>query len=91
MAVTSLQAYALARAVDVLGGVEQLARRLSISQTRLKLYAKNVQPLPGPLFLQIVDVLVDGEVARLLKEQRRGNGHAANGETSGSSHGNTGN
>ena len=83
MAVKSLQTYALARAVDVLGGVEQLARRLSISQTRLKLYVENLQPLPGSLFLRVVDVLVDGEVTRLMKKElRRGNGHAENGKTS---------
>ena len=54
MARASLHMYALRRAVDVLGGVAELAARLGISQTRLKLYLADLAPLPELVFRDAV-------------------------------------
>jgi len=81
MARASLHMYALRRAVDVLGGVAELATRLGLSQTRLNLYLADLAPIPEAVFLRIVDVLTDHEVARLSDEgegpRSRGDGAAA--------------
>jgi hypothetical protein len=68
MAPKSQHAYALQRAVDVLGGAAQTARRLSMSQTRLTLCLEDLQPIPDAVFLTLVEILTDADVARLLKE-----------------------
>lgn len=75
MARKSLQARALTRAVEILGAVE-LSRRLGVSQTRLNLYADGFEPMPEALFLRVVDVLVDVQLAELMKPvpaQKNGN------------------
>jgi len=68
MAGKSLHVRTLQRALDVLGGGASIARRLGISQTRLKLYLEDLQPIPQTLFLTLVQILADDGVARLLKE-----------------------
>jgi hypothetical protein len=54
----------LAHAAAKFGGEEKLAEALGISSIRLKAYIRGVHPIPGPLFLQAVD-LVMGEEAPL--------------------------
>lgn len=93
MAGKSLQAYAIARAATILGGAEALARCLSISQSRLKLYLDDLERLPQALFLKVVDVLSDDEMAKLAKEHlaRTNNGEARprkNGNKTGNENGN---
>lgn len=69
MARPLLQTHMLARAAKALGGVEPLARALGLSQVRLTLYEEGFQLLPQPLFLKLVDLLVNEEVARLGEQQ----------------------
>jgi len=68
MAGKTMQVYALARAAEILGGAARLARRLGISQTRLRLYLDDVERLPQALFLKLVDVLSDAEMKKLAEE-----------------------
>lgn len=72
--------HALARAVSVIGGIEEAARRLGTSQTGLMLYLEDVQLVPEAVFPRIVDVLLEDELARLSKARfaRRGNGGEVN-------------
>ena len=65
----TLQSYALARAATILGGEEPLARRLGISHTKLDLYLEDVDTLPQELFLKIVDVLVDDQMAKIAEDK----------------------
>ena len=89
MAGKSLQAYALARAAAILGGAAALATRLSISQTRLKLYLDDLERLPQAVFLKIVDVLSDDEIANLAKEHLvRANSEEARPKKNGNKNGN---
>lgn len=69
MADKTLQAYALARVAKVLGGDEPLARRLGISQPKLKLYLEDLDTLPQALFLKIVDVLVDDQITKIAGDK----------------------
>ena len=68
MAGKSLHARALQRAVDVLGGPAPAAMRLGISQTCLKLQLEDLLPIPEALFLTLVEILADADLAGLLKE-----------------------
>lgn len=69
MAAKTLQVYALAHGAKVLGGVEPLARRLGISQTKLKRYLENLDTLPQALFVKIVDFSVDDQIAKVAEKR----------------------
>lgn len=80
MARKTLQAYALLRAVNILGGKAEVAKLLRISQTKMNLYLGDLHPVPEAVFLRIIDILVDDELQRLLKArklQHASNGHGA--------------
>jgi hypothetical protein len=47
----------LEQAATRLGGVEQLAKKLGVTQRAMKLYLDGVAPLPDALFLRLVDLL----------------------------------
>jgi len=57
----------LEQATTRLGGVENLAQKLGVTQRVMKLYLSGAAPLPDALFLRLVD---------LLSEQRRSEGQA---------------
>jgi hypothetical protein len=47
----------LEQAATRLGGVEQLAKKLGVTQRAMKLYVDGGAPLPDALFLRLVDLL----------------------------------
>jgi hypothetical protein len=47
----------LEQAATRLGGVEQLAKKLGVTQRAMKLYVGGGAPLPDALFLRLVDLL----------------------------------
>jgi hypothetical protein len=47
----------LEQAATRLGGVEQLAKKLGVTQRAMKLYLNGAVSLPDGLFLRLVDVL----------------------------------
>jgi len=68
---TSLQARAMQRAVDLLGGVPQLAGRLGMSRAVLKAYLDDRLAMPQALFLRIVDIITDDRVVACSERQAR--------------------
>ena len=68
MARKSVQAYALFRAVNILGGTADVAKLLGISQTKLKVYLEGLQAVTDVVFLKVIDFLFDKEMERLAKE-----------------------
>ena len=61
----SVYAKAIQRAAERAGGMDALAGKLNVSSTRLRLYADGLQPTPIALFLKVVDILLDYDVAHL--------------------------
>ena len=49
----------LEHAATRLGGVEELAKKLGISERLVNLYLTDAEPLPDSLFLLIVDLIAD--------------------------------
>ena len=49
----------LEQAAARLGGVENLAKKLGVTQRAMKLYLSGAAPVPDALFLRLVDLLSD--------------------------------
>jgi hypothetical protein len=49
----------LEQAATRLGGVENLAKKLGVTQRAMKLYLSGAAPVPDALFLRLVDLLSD--------------------------------
>ena len=65
--VDSVHRQALQRAVDLFGGVRGLARQLNISRVRIDLWLHGGSPVPGDVFLAVVDLLLAHGLAQLKK------------------------
>jgi len=63
--VESVHSRAIRRAARCCGSLDALATRLGVSRARLGLYAEGVEEAPMDVFLAVVDVILDDEVARL--------------------------
>ena len=61
----SVHTRAIRRAARYCGGLDPLARRIGVSRARLGLYAEGVEEAPMDVFLAVVDIILDEEVARL--------------------------
>jgi hypothetical protein len=61
---TTVQAEALRKAVEMLGGEEQLGARLGLSAGTIRLFINGRIRLPQRLFLQVVDI-ISGEPVRV--------------------------
>ncbi len=62
----ALRLRALARAVELSGGPEQLAHYLGISVFRLTFLLRGVSHVPEDVFHQVVDLLAHHDVRELL-------------------------
>ena len=49
----------LEQAAARLGGAENLAKKLGVTQRAMKLYLSGAAPVPDALFLRLVDLLAD--------------------------------
>jgi hypothetical protein len=49
----------LHRAAEQLGGVEELARYLQVSEVRVRIWQRGAIPLPDDIFLRLVDLLIE--------------------------------
>jgi hypothetical protein len=54
-----LYARSLARAAELLGGVDKLAAQLNVPQSYLKLWMKGADKPPVEVFLRVVDFLME--------------------------------
>jgi hypothetical protein len=54
---TTVQTQALKKAVEILGGEEQLGARLGLSSGTIRLFITGRIRLPQRLFLQVVDII----------------------------------
>jgi DNA-binding transcriptional regulator YdaS (Cro superfamily) len=63
---TTVQTQALRKAVEIVGGEEQLGARLGLSAGTIRLFITGRINLPQRLFLQVVDIL-SGDPARIEK------------------------
>jgi hypothetical protein len=69
--VPTVQARTLKRAVEILGGEEELARRLNVAPNHLKLWLAGVASPPGEVFLEAADVVAEHELHRLMTSEHR--------------------
>jgi len=65
--VDSVHRRALQRAVALFGGVRGLAQQLNISRVRIDVWLRGDSPVPGDVFLTVVDVLLAHDLAELKK------------------------
>lgn len=56
---------ALQRAAQVCGGPEALAARLAVPGQQVRSWIDGMEPCPGDVFLAVVDILVDSDLATL--------------------------
>ena len=61
---TTVQTQALRKAVEIVGGEEQLGARLGLSVGTIRLFITGRINLPQRLFLQVVDI-ISGESVRI--------------------------
>jgi DNA-binding transcriptional regulator YdaS (Cro superfamily) len=59
----------LRRAVEIVGGEEQLAQRLKVPTSRLTSWLQAQAPLPPAVFLRAVDVVMEHEGAKTRSER----------------------
>lgn len=72
--VESIYSRAIRRAARYCGGLEALARRIGVSRTRLGLYAEGVEEAPLDLFLAVVDILLEEDMAQLGRDAAANDG-----------------
>ena len=58
-------ARALARAAEIAGSIEALAGKLHISPAIVRAWINGTQEVPVPVFLIVVDLLMDRELAEI--------------------------
>ncbi len=63
---TTVQTQALRKAVEIVGGEEQLGARLGLSAGTIRLFITGRINLPQRLFLQVVDI-ISGDSVRIEK------------------------
>ena len=56
---------ALERAIQIAGGPEQLARKLKVTPELIALWSDPRMPIPGDVFLRLVDFFVTDSLAGL--------------------------
>ena len=56
---SQLHARLLHRAAEQLGGVEELARYLQVSEVHVRIWQRGAIPPPDHIFLRLVDLLVE--------------------------------
>jgi predicted transcriptional regulator len=61
----SVHTRAIRRAARYCGGLDALARRIGVSRARLGLHADGVEEAPMDVFLAVVDIILEEEVAQL--------------------------
>jgi hypothetical protein len=59
-----MQAHVLARAVEVLGGVDELASRLDISPRVVRVWMEGKLSLPHRVFFELVDIISEADALR---------------------------
>jgi hypothetical protein len=59
-----MQAHVLARAVEVLGGVDELASRLEISSGVVRVWMDGKLSLPHRVFFELVDIISEADARR---------------------------
>jgi len=64
----SVHSRAIRRAARYCGSLEALSQRIGVSRTRLGLYAEGVEEAPMDVFLAVVDIILDAEVAQLARD-----------------------
>jgi DNA-binding transcriptional regulator YdaS (Cro superfamily) len=62
-------ARALARAAEIAGSIEALAVKLHISPPIVRAWINGTQEVPVPVFLTVVDLLMDKELAELRQSE----------------------
>ena len=68
----SVHSRALVRAVKILGGVEALSAHLGTSQAQVVLWMNGHQLPPQHIFLRVVDVLCDNDLAEMRNGSKCG-------------------
>ena len=59
-----MQAHVLARAAEVLGGVDELASRLEISSGVVRVWMEGKLSLPQRVFFELVDIISEADARR---------------------------
>jgi len=67
----TVQARALRRAAELLGGPDALAHHLRVPRERLNYWSSGVVPTPPDVFLTIVDMLIEHGLTEAQREARR--------------------
>jgi len=67
---TTVQTQALRKAVEIVGGEEQLGARLGLSAGTIRLFITGRINLPQRLFLQVVDI-ISGDSVRIERPAAR--------------------
>ncbi len=63
----SVHTRALQRAADLFGGAGALAKQLNVSRVRIDVWLRGDAPVPGDVFLAVVDILLEHGVGALQK------------------------
>jgi hypothetical protein len=64
----SVHSRAIRRAARYCGSLDALAQRIGVPRARLGLYAEGIEEAPMDVFLAVVDIILDAEVAQLARE-----------------------
>ena len=67
----AVQVRALERALDMLGGLDALARHLEVPARRLGLCLRGTASTPSDVFLRVVDLLLDRGLSELKEDTAR--------------------
>ncbi len=67
---TPIHKRALQRAVEIAGGSDQLARRLALAPTHIAMWLSHEYQVPGDVFLQVVDFLVEHSLNEVTAAKR---------------------
>ena len=59
------RALAIRRAAIMIGGLEQLAKRLNVSERQLDYWMRDIGTPPDTLFFDVIDIIIEGAGKRV--------------------------
>ena len=66
-----MQGKLIARAAEIVGGLDALCARLSVQRTALHFWLQAKVRLPDRIFIQLTDIVLEDDIARASQDRRR--------------------
>ena len=66
----AMQGKLIARAAEIVGGLEELCARLGVQRTAMHFWLQAKARLPDRIFIQLTDIVLNDDIARAAQDRR---------------------